>query len=460
MAAVIMNRIFSLTVCAFVGIGLGSVTGCAADSSSEDTDQSEEDLAAQCGPAFSEIFLYAPYSGEQAITKQLQDAKLSPCTQVYVTAALDVDDKTQFHAGIKQQLDRIHANGPKNFHALAIFHWQSWRKWIAASPGTRDWKSAGREFRKRMDDAGFDVHNGSSDTWFVDELASPLLTANAQTSTKEYRDEVLAAVSGLFDGGKLPNKKGGVAHIGTGEPTNRNVQTARKRLVEDLLADEEFFIGMDKYTRWFAEEVYGNPALACEPGTSAAARVTSVNGYTQHYERLADSQGAAPAARSYMHKAHVALVQGSWLHDDPWGNTMVDEAAMERFLSLEVYATRTFDARDPNAGHRFGIAIVPPRAVDAASENILTPLYEKANPGAPLPSNAAQRAATLESFAADQFENVLMDHLGRAIRAAYVTPQTSPAAAACLTSGTTTGCECDVKGAKLDTLWASTFGAW
>jgi hypothetical protein len=455
-----MSHFFSLALCAALTLGIGSLAGCAADAS-EDTDQSEEDLAAQCGPAFSEVLLYAPSGGQLLVEKELEEAKLSPCTQVYVTVALDIADKTQFHADIKQELARVHAHGAKNFHALATFHWQSWRKWIAESPGTRDWRIAGREFRNRMDAAGFDVRHGNSDTWFIDELGSPLLTANEQTSTKEYRDNVIAAVSGLFDGGKLAGgKKGGVAHTGTSEITSSDVQTARKRLVEDLLSDEQFWVGMDKYTRWFAEETYGNPALTCEPGSSVGARATSINGFIQHYERLADTPQAAAAARSYMRKAHVGLSQASWLHADGWGDTMVDEAAMERFLSLEVYATRTFDTRDPNEGHRIGFAIVPPREINAAVENILTPLYEETNPGTALPAAAKAKQEVLAAFARDRFDNVIMDRLGKSLRATYVSPHTTQAAAACLTQGTTTGCECNVKGSKLDTLWTSSFGTW
>ena len=124
--------------------------GCSAEQA---TTGSDEDQLGSCSE-LTQVILWAPRSGLGNITKNLTPNL--DCTHYYVMVPLNANDKTSFHGNVGTEIANVHALG-KNFHAVAEFNVSAWRRWISDSPGTRDWHSAGVQFRQRMATAGFQL---------------------------------------------------------------------------------------------------------------------------------------------------------------------------------------------------------------------------------------------------------------------------------------------------------------
>src|SRR5262249_35584634 len=136
--------------------------------------------------------------------------------------------------------DHVHALGP-TFHAMAEFSWSGWHDWVEASP-TRTWYQAGKLFRQRMLDAGYDVAAG--DTWVINELPS-----SVRSGEDDVRTHISNAVRGLFEGNG-PTTKGTVFIAAVGQ-TLQNFAVYKPN-VAGWLEDAAFWITMNNYVRWFA----------------------------------------------------------------------------------------------------------------------------------------------------------------------------------------------------------------
>jgi hypothetical protein len=339
------------------------------------------------------------------------------CTHYYVGLPLNVADKTSFHGDVAAEVARVHKLG-SNFHAVAEFHVGAWREWIAASPGTRDWRKAGLEFRRRMDAGGFVIHKGDSDTWLVQELPSTLV------GSPDVRDNAAALVKGLYDGGAR-RKLGAVTHSGVGQAKMEN-HSGHKAIMKEFLTDEPFWRAMGQHVRWWLEQVYADPHATCVASANVATQARAINDYTMYLPRLAaKGPASASSARAFLDRTYTPLLNGSWNSDVGYGDTRVSASQLSALLSLQVYATRSWSESHAAPDHRLGFAWVP------------------------LPANAAQEAQVpaLGKRAAD------------AINAAYK-EGTGKASRACSPSGAFTLCECNVGGAKFNTGWHDTYETW
>src|SRR5204862_7386294 len=183
----------------------------------------------------------------------------------------------------------VHALGP-NVHALAEFSWSGWANWIAQSPGTRDFEIAGKVFRQRMVDAGYDVASG--DSWVINEFPS-----STRTGLNNVWDHERLAVKGLFEGDGSLHSQGIVFLAGMGQGLQNFA--VYKPNVKDWLKEAPFWNAMASYVRWFSYEVYADPHLDCVPGSNVVADADHLNAYLEHLPRLAEAGGAQTATASH-----------------------------------------------------------------------------------------------------------------------------------------------------------------
>lgn len=293
------------------------------------------------------------------------------CTHYYVGVPLSANDKTNFHPGVKNELDAIHERG-SNFHALAEFHWGSWRQWTIDNNKT--WFDAGVEFRRRMDAAGFDLHYGDSDTWAINELPTSVLHSDdPNMPASEVRAHAIAAIRGLYQGPNQDvNKKGVVYRAGVGQNyTNLGAMNEAKQRAKAWLMDSAFWASMNEYVRFWAEETYADPYNECVPSTLAAARAGHIDDYVFHLPNLAE-KGPAIAARNFFRKTFTPLLNGSWgtVEMQGYGRNHIGEDAFKNHVSTEVYAVRAWQNQHPAYGNRLGFAWAPASSDRAATDRV------------------------------------------------------------------------------------------
>jgi len=339
----------------------------------------------------------------------------TPCAEYYLSVPGIADHKTTLRRGAAED---IRALGPQ-FHAMAEFHWGAWHEWV--EQGGHTWAEAGREFRRRMAEAGYDVAAG--DTWAINELPSSM-----RKNTPGARTHARNLVRALHEGNPGDDLARGAAFIvGVGqEMVNYSFY---KPQLEDWLCDADFWVDMNVAVRWWGQEVYANPQRSCFDGVTGA-RSEAINEFIQHFPRLAAAgPSCAATARSYLSRAYVPLVGAAWKSDVGYGDTRITLDQMKHHVSTEIYATRAWagDHRYPDG--RVGLAWAPHNLDEDPPEVFAGKLDE-----------LAQRIAV-------------------AIQGAYG-PGDSRARHACSPSGAYTWCQCRVDGARRNTAWPSLFGRW
>ena len=365
------------------------------------------DAMAGCA-SVTTVLLYSESTYELRLPLGFQ-AAMDGCTRYYVNLPALSADKTMPRGGA----DTVHALGP-NFHAMAEFSWGAWRQWIAASPGTRDWETAGKLFRQRMVDAGYDVAGG--DTWAINEFPSTTRTGELDVWTHEAN-----AVKGLYEGDGTVSSRGVVYIAGMGQ-TLQNVSTYKAN-VEGWLQQDAFWNAMNSYVRWFSYEVYADPHDNCVTGSNVQDDADHLNAYLEHIPRVAMAGGSRTAtAAAYLAKAYVPLVNEAWNSDNGFGDNMVSLTNFEKFSRLQVYATHFWAAQNGYPGRRIGFAWAPKDATpdqEVALANVIA-------------------GSVGRSYPANEFFN-----LGKL---------------ACSIAGSLNGCGCTVSGAYNDG-W-NTFATW
>ena len=293
--------------------------------------------------------------------------------------------------------------------AMAEFHWTSWSGWVQANG--RSWYDAGVEFRRRMDEAGYDPTAG--DTWVVDEFPSAV-----RSNIDGGRGKAMAAVRGLYEGA-TPNMRGAVLVVGMS--IQMTYFTEYKSALEDWLCDAPFWVAMDKHVRFFAQEAYASPTRVCVAGKTVDERNTALDAYLEHLARMA---GAGPTcaatARSYLGRSYLPLQSAAW-QNSLYGDMRISEDEMQRFLRLGVASQRAWAADHSVPDGRLGFAWAPPTGQDPA---------------------ALRRIA---------------DALAGAIARAYAPG--GRMVDACSSSGSFAGCDCEIAGATLNPAWQS-FPSW
>src|SRR5262249_31166235 len=142
------------------------------------------------------------------------------------------------------------------------------------------WYEAGREARRRMAAAGFDVASG--DTWIVNELSSAVVrgVGNARANMRDL-------VRGLYDGDGGPQVKGRVFVYGVGQGTA--VLSTWKASLEDWFRDAPFWDDMNRYVGDWAQELYGDVQTYAVTGSSLDTRRAALDAYLQHELTLANA---------------------------------------------------------------------------------------------------------------------------------------------------------------------------
>lgn len=339
----------------------------------------------------------------------------SPCAEYYLSVPGLANDKTTLRNGAAED---IRALGP-HFHAMAEFHWGHWSRWVDEHGST--WAAAGREFRRRMADAGFDVAAG--DTWAINEFPSSM-----RKNTPGSRTRARNLVRALLDGNPGDDPaRGAVFVVGVGQGMEN--YSVYKPQLENWLCDADFWVDMNRAVRWWAQEVYADPQFSCFDGT-VAERSGAINDFIQHFPRLAAAgPQCAATARSYLSRSYVPLVNAAWKSSVGYGDTRIPLEQMQNHVSTEVYAVRAWANEHGYLDGRIGFGWAPINADEDPPD----------------------------VFAAKQDE--LAHRIARAVRFAYGDGD-SRARHACSPSGAYTWCQCRVSGARRNTAWPNLFGHW
>ena len=358
----------------------------------------------------SEFVFYAARDWLRLAPKLAEHA--SACADYYVSIPPLVSDKTNPRPN---QAWRIRALGPR-FHAMAEIHWTTWQSWARANGRTMF--DAGVEARRRMVAAGYDV--GKGDTWALNEFPSSV-RRNLGTARADARD----FVRGLYEGDGQP-VPGAVFVVGVMHGTSD--ASVYKSTLKAWLGDAPFWVDMQRYVRFWAQEVYGDARRWGVPGADPVARRDYLNEFLQHSARLgAAAPGEHAAARAFLSHAHTPIANAGWQWPAGLGWTMVSGDQMRHFVSSQTYALRNFAASKAGPD-RFGFAWAPNNAV-----------------GMPHQEFVAQTGQ-------------LLDRLGSALADSGSEWRLDPGVHACAALGLD-WCRADVAGASFTEAW-EIFSAW
>jgi hypothetical protein len=327
------------------------------------------------------------------------------CPDYYISVPPTEDAEGLFTVPNRGQAQRIHELGER-FHALAAFQVDAWTKWREQHPGT-SWEQIGAEYRRRMQAAGYDVAAG--DLWAVNELPLEIATDPG------VRADMLALVEGLAGGGGAHAP--GLVFVVSPEQATADLSEYRGQL-EQLLRDTSFWEAMSHDVRFWAQEVYANPASCCVAGADGAARVTHTNEYLQHVRALAEGDARADTARTFLETAYVPLGNAAWSWTAAYGDTAIPVEQMARFVEQQIEAMRSSAGPDGSGGTAFGFAWAPLQPLGTGDAEFV-----------------AETGTLLDAIAAS---------LARTFR------EDDPTAAC-----GTEGCQCEVGGAAFNDAWAS-----
>ena len=395
------------------------VVGCVADAPGYDDgdepdpeeDVTQIDAAAGTIPgcnSVTTVLLYSEGTNELKLPGAFA-ANVDKCTQYYVNLPALSGDKTMPRA----DADKVHALGP-NFHAMAEFSWSAWRQWIAASPGTRDWRIAGHVFRTRMADAGYDVAKG--DVWAINEFPSSTRTGEADVWTHERN-----AVKGLAEGDGTKHVNGVVFLAGMGQSL-QNFSVYKANL-KSWLQQSTWWSDMADNVRWFSYEMYADPHYNCVIGSNVGADRTNLNAYLEHVPRLAKAGGAATGtAFAYLKTHFVPLMSSAWNSETGFGDNRIPLDQFAKYQRLQIYATHYWASQFGYPGRRLGFAWAPKSSTVEQQDQLASVIA----------------SSVKRSYPANGFYN-----LGKF---------------ACSTSGSLNGCGCQAAG-SYNRGW-DTFASW
>lgn len=281
---------------------------------------------------------------------QFLAADSGPCTDYYISIPPRDLDKTMPRAG---EAAKIRALGLR-FHALAEFNTKAWAGWIAAVPG-RSWADAGREFRRRMAAAGFDVAAG--DSWSLNELGP-----DVQVGSGSARTDMSDAINALAAGAPgMPYTAGTVFVISHDQRATDLAQYQSE--LKAWLADGDFWASLAQPVRFFAQETYADARSWGVAGSSRNDRARALNDYFEHLSLLAEAGGdnTTEAAR-FLRRTYLPLMNAAWRGNGApdFGWTQVSPETMQAFVSEQVYANHQFAQSHPQLAPdgRLGFAYI------------------------------------------------------------------------------------------------------
>jgi len=275
-------------------------------------------------------------------------AETSHCADYYISIPAIAGNKTTPRP---DQAWRIREKGPR-FHAMAEAHLTAWQNWVVSNGKT--WIEAGRLFRERMANAGYDVSLG--DTWALNEVPS-----SVRQNAGQSRRNLLDFLKGLYEGdGSTGSNRGLVFVVGLGQRTqNLAVYLGNMR---GWLSDSAFWTEADAYVRFWAQEVYGDVRAWGVPNAPRMTRAEHLIEYVMHPLALARAGGErSAAAEAFFRRAYLPLENAAWKWQSGFGFTNVDSVLMRHFVSEQVHAARHDAGTHPADGPsgRLGFAWAP-----------------------------------------------------------------------------------------------------
>jgi hypothetical protein len=166
------------------------------------------------------------------------------------------------------------------------------------------------------------------------------------------RDLVQALLKGLYEGDPATTADDQQGIVLLGIPFRQqnipDVATYRRDL-QSFLADDEFWLAVDRYASGFGLEVYPDTRLWAVEGSSRGERRRRLEEYLFHVNQLAES-GPDTVARDVLARKSFPMANAIWRAGggEPFGfaagagNTVVDDVNMRQFVSEQVHAIRHY----------------------------------------------------------------------------------------------------------------------
>jgi hypothetical protein len=305
-------------------------------------------------PTLARIVTWNPRGFAKLIAKLT--AYPTSCARYYVTAPLFADPSrkrvlranaaTIIHS--KNSLASVR-NARSRFFALAEFHWQGWGMDTATVAQARQ---AGQDFRREMFRKGYLARYG--DRWAINEV--PRDVVSSQTT----RNRLMALLEGLYYG---PNDNYTPMRGVIFETFfTQSPRTVSKDDVKSWSLDAGFWQTMNRFVLFWGQESYPYCEKVCVPSTRVGDKARHTNAYTQFHPRLVFAPNAPAASlediRRFFDRAYFPLLSGFWKGADYHTTSAygMSGARMQRFVSLQTYANRSWSTRNRYPDRRIGFA--------------------------------------------------------------------------------------------------------
>ncbi len=278
----------------------------------------------------------------------------SPCAEYWVSIPPLAANKKGLRV---REDDAIRALGLHPVAELTTGEITGWANWVNEPGRNRTWFDAGVEFRRAMEQAGYDVTAG--ETWLINEFdRTTARDAPRQPPDHDWpparRADMRELMRGLYQGAPGMPKAPGIAEIGI-HFRHQNLPTVnRYRLdMKRWLADAGFWSDADRYLRWIAVESYPDSRLWAPVGSSLLARERHLQAYVFHLLELVRSgPGTVRTARGFFERKFLPLANSGWRARGGeqfdfvtgHGNTILGDVQMRHFVSEQVYAIRRYAA--------------------------------------------------------------------------------------------------------------------
>lgn len=302
-----------------------------------------------------------------------------PCGSYAVSVAALANPKT----GLRPlQDDIVRGLGIEPLAEVHLDLTTGWPRWAHQRGGdAAAWELAGREFRKAMKAAGYQP----GERWSVNELdyttirdvVAPPTAPNPTLS----RDLIQALLKGLYEGDATTTADDQQGVVLLGIPfRQQNIPdvAAYKRDLQSFLADDEFWLAVDRYASGFGIEVYPDTRLWAVEGSNRGERRRRLEEYLFHVNELAES-GPDNTARNVLARKSFPMANAIWRArgGDPFGfasgagNTVVDDVTMRQFVSEQVHAIRHYAGSHTQGapGPRIAFAWLPCNRSSAEQAN-------------------------------------------------------------------------------------------
>jgi hypothetical protein len=313
-------------------------------------------------------------------------ADRSPCADYWVSLPPLAANKRGLRV---LQDDIIRALG---IHPVAEFttgEITGWSNWVKSG---HTWFEAGVEFRRAMAAAGY---SGPEETWLLNEMDRTTMRDGPREGPDDQpwppvrRAEIVELLQGLYYGAIGMEPLPGLVEIGI-HFRHQNIPNVAqyKGEAEAWLEDGAFWTAISPMVRWLGVETYPDTRYWGVPGSSRDERRGHTEEYVFHLLDLVRSGPASVApARDFFERAYLPFLNAGYRarggeqfnFRTGHGNTIVDAATMQHFVSEQVYAVRHYSGSHPRGAPagRLGFSWQPCNRSSATDPNCaaVTPAF-------------------------------------------------------------------------------------